>query len=63
MDFGENIHRMIYTTNPVEGLHLQIRKVIKTKGSWVNAKLWSSKFFSFWNMEEAGGKLKFQIGD
>ena len=38
MDYGENIRRMIYTTNAVEALHRQIRKVTKTKGSWVNDK-------------------------
>lgn len=38
MDFGENIRRMIYTTNAVEALHRQIRKVTKSKGSWVNDK-------------------------
>ncbi|MEO6757994.1 MAG: IS256 family transposase [Saprospiraceae bacterium] len=38
MDFGDHIRRMIYTTNAVEALHRQIRKVTKTKGSWVNDK-------------------------
>lgn len=38
MDFGECIRRMIYTTNAVEGLHRQLRKVTKSKGSWVNDK-------------------------
>jgi transposase-like protein len=38
LDYGENIRRMIYTTNSVEALHRQIRKVTKTKGSWVNDK-------------------------
>jgi putative transposase len=38
MDFGEHIRRMIYTTNAVEALHRQVRKVTKTKGSWVNDK-------------------------
>jgi transposase-like protein len=38
MEFGEHTRRMIYTTNPVEALHRQIRKVTKTKGSWVNDK-------------------------
>lgn len=38
MDYGENIRRMIYTTNAVEALHRQIRKVTKSKGSWVNDK-------------------------
>lgn len=38
LEFGENIRRMIYTTNAVEGLHRQIRKATKNKGSWVNDK-------------------------
>ena len=38
MDYGENIRRMIYTTNAVEALHRQIRKVTKSKGSWTNDK-------------------------
>jgi transposase-like protein len=38
LEYGEHIRRMIYTTNPVEALHRQIRKVTKTKGSWVNDK-------------------------
>ena len=38
MDYGSNIRRMIYTTNPVEALHRIMRKVTKTKGSWVNDK-------------------------
>lgn len=38
LDYGENIRRMIYTTNPVEALHRIMRKVTKTKGAWVNDK-------------------------
>lgn len=38
LDYGEHIRRLIYTTNSVEALHRQIRKVTKTKGSWVNDK-------------------------
>jgi putative transposase len=38
MEYGANIRRMIYTTNAVEALHRQIRKVTKSKGSWVNDK-------------------------
>lgn len=30
------IRRIIYTTNPVEGVHRQLRKVTKTKGAFVN---------------------------
>ena len=36
MDYGENIRRMIYTTNPVEALHRIMRKVTKSKGAWSN---------------------------
>jgi putative transposase len=38
LDYTENLRRMIYTTNAVEALHRQIRKVTKTKGSWMNDK-------------------------
>lgn len=34
MDYSPNIRRLIYTTNPVEGVHRIIRKVTKTKGAW-----------------------------
>lgn len=36
MDYGQNIRRMIYTTNPVEALHRVMRKVTKSKGAWSN---------------------------
>ncbi len=38
MDYGENIRRMIYTTNPVEALHRIMRKITKSKGAWTNDK-------------------------
>lgn len=38
MDYGRNIRRMLYTTNPVEAVHRIMRKVTKTKGSWSNDK-------------------------
>jgi len=38
MDYGENIRRMIYTTNPVEAVHRVMRKVTKSKGAWSNDK-------------------------
>ncbi len=38
MDYGHNIRRMIYTTNPVEALHRVMRKVTKSKGAWSNDK-------------------------
>lgn len=63
MDFGSNLRRLIYTTNPVEALHRNMRKVTKTKGAWsnekallkqlylslrVNKKSWNKKVFN-WN--------------
>ena len=33
-DYTAEIRKLIYTTNPVEGLHRQIRKVNKTKGAF-----------------------------
>lgn len=38
MDYGQNVRRMIYTTNPVEALHRVMRKVTKSKGAWVNER-------------------------
>jgi transposase-like protein len=38
MDYGQNIRRMIYSTNPVEAVHRVMRKVTKTKGAWSNDK-------------------------
>ena len=64
MDFSSNIRRLIYTTNPVEALHRNMRKVTKTKGAWsnekallkqlylalkVNKKSWNKKVFN-WNV-------------
>ena len=34
LGFGPEIRRMIYTTNAVENVHRQMRKVTKTKGAW-----------------------------
>lgn len=33
-DYTKPIRKMIYTTNPVEGYHRQVRKVTKTKGAF-----------------------------
>jgi len=33
-DFGKEIRRLMYTTNPIENVHRQMRKVTKTKGSF-----------------------------
>jgi len=33
-EYSEQIRRLIYTTNPIEGYHRQVRKVTKTKGAF-----------------------------
>lgn len=38
MDYGPDIRRMIYTTNPVEVVHRMMRKVTKSKGAWNGEK-------------------------
>ncbi|QZT36737.1 IS256 family transposase [Halosquirtibacter xylanolyticus] len=35
-EFEQSIRTMIYTTNPVEGFHRQVRKITKTKGVFPN---------------------------
>jgi transposase-like protein len=37
-DFPMEIRKLIYTTNPVESYHRQLRKIVKTKGSFPNAE-------------------------
>ena len=34
--YTEPIRRLVYTTNPIEGYHRQIRKLTKTKGAFTN---------------------------
>ena len=34
--FPDEVHRVIYTTNAIEALNRQLRKAIKTKGSFPN---------------------------
>lgn len=35
-EYAEDIRRLIYTTNPIEGFHRQVRKVTKSKGSFTS---------------------------
>lgn len=73
MDYGEDLRRMIYTTNPVENLHRIIRKVVKSKGAWTseraltkqlylslmqNEKSWNRKAFK-WKAIQQQLELKF----
>lgn len=38
LDFGPELRRLLYTTNSVENVHRQQRKVTKTKGSWPSSR-------------------------
>lgn len=35
-EYDEDIRKLIYTTNPIEGFHRQVRKVTKTKGAFTS---------------------------
>ncbi|CAI9686936.1 IS256 family transposase ISWpi15 [Elizabethkingia anophelis] len=35
-DYDKDVRRVIYTTNPIEGMHRQIRKITKTKGAFTS---------------------------
>lgn len=58
MDYGENIRRMIYTTNPVEALHRIMRKVTKSKGAWSNDKGLIKQLYLSLKYNEKGWKRK-----
>ena len=34
--FSKEIRKLIYTTNPIEGFHRQVRKYTKTKGAFTS---------------------------
>lgn len=36
LDFPPEIRRVIYTTNAIESLNMQLRKIIKTRGHFPN---------------------------
>lgn len=58
MDYGDHTRRMIYTTNAVEALHRQVRKVTKTKGSWVNDKALLKQIYLILTYGKGGWKRK-----
>lgn len=35
-EYGEDVRKVIYTTNPIEGMHRQVRKITKTKGAFTS---------------------------
>jgi putative transposase len=58
MDFGPHVRRMIYTTNAVEALHRQIRKVTKSKGSWATDKALIKQVYLILTYGRGGWKKK-----
>ena len=67
LDFGPEIRRMVYTTNAVENVHRQMRKVTKTKGAWCtdkalmkqlylslmrNSKSWNRKVYKWTKIQQ-----------
>lgn len=58
MDYGANIRRMIYTTNPVEALHRIMRKVTKTKGAWTSDKALLKQLYLAIHHSEGSWKRK-----
>ncbi|WP_134091088.1 IS256 family transposase [Olivibacter sp. XZL3] len=35
-EYGGDVRKVIYTTNPIEGMHRQVRKITKTKGAFTS---------------------------
>ncbi|NRA52159.1 MAG: IS256 family transposase [Phaeodactylibacter sp.] len=61
LSFGQGIRRMIYTTNPIENLHRQMRKVTKTKGAWCSeAALIKQLYLTLMRKKKAWSKTVFK---
>lgn len=45
LDYGPEIRRMIYTTNAVENVHRQMRKITKTKGAWCSTEALTKQLY------------------
>lgn len=56
MEYGKQIRRMIYTTNPVEAVHRILRKVTKTKGAWVSEKALMKQLYLTLTLNEKSWK-------
>ncbi|MFN3802698.1 transposase [Belliella pelovolcani] len=68
LDFPLSMRKMIYTTNPVEALHIIMRKLIKSKAAWTsetallkqlylsitkNEKSWKRKAYGWTSIQRA----------
>jgi len=60
--FGYNwdVRRLMYTTNPVEGLHRMLRKTTKTKGAFVSEKALTKILYLTLNRKEKVWKKRVQ---
>ena len=72
--FPEEIRRIVYTTNTVESLHMQIRKTIKTRGHfpnddaalrliWLSIQRAKSSWKTCYNWTNAMAVLRIHFGD
>lgn len=62
-DYPPEIRRIIYTTNPVEGVHRQLRKVTKTKGAFVSDQaLLKLLYLAYKNIEAKWRKTNMNWG-
>jgi putative transposase len=72
--FPEEIRRVVYTTNTVESLHMQIRKTIKTRGHfpnddaalrliWLAIQRAKSNWRTCYNWTKAMAVLRIHFGD
>jgi transposase-like protein len=72
--FPEEIRRIVYTTNTVESLHMQIRKTIKTRGHfpnddaalrliWLAIQRAKSSWRTCYNWTQAMAVLRIHFGD
>jgi putative transposase len=72
--FPEEIRRIVYTTNTVESLHMQIRKTIKTRGHfpnddaalrliWLAIQRAKTNWRSCYNWTQAMAVLRIHFGD
>lgn len=58
MNFGQNIRRMMYTTNPVEALHRIIRKTTKGKGAWISERALTKQLYLILTRNEKSWRRK-----
>lgn len=57
-DYSEAVRRVMYTTNAVEALHRQLRKVTKTKGAFVSEKALLKLLYLAWKHKRKSWERK-----